>query len=87
MARRGNGSTAISCMSCDPTHGSCYDKCQNKVNYLYYACDGICLPDGYFFDPRKSSFFLLSSYSLLLFSLIMIYYSKIFIWMLEKCFT
>ena len=25
----------------------------NKVNYLYYACDGVCLPDGYYFDPRQ----------------------------------
>jgi hypothetical protein len=55
MAKTGNGSTSSSCMSCDPTHPVCQPKCQNKVNYLYYACDDICLPDGYFFDPRKSA--------------------------------
>ena len=30
MARKGNGSTPVSCMSCDPTHGYCSSRCQIK---------------------------------------------------------
>lgn len=33
--------------------GSCPDGCQNRIDTMYVACDGVCLPDGYFFDPRK----------------------------------
>mmetsp|Transcript_2316 Transcript_2316/g.3557 ORF Transcript_2316/g.3557 Transcript_2316/m.3557 type:complete len:99 (+) Transcript_2316:130-426(+) len=53
IANRGDGTTVNSCMSCDPTYGVCPDGCQNKIDKMYYACDGVCLPDGYFFDPRK----------------------------------
>jgi hypothetical protein len=40
-------------MACDPTKAACPDGCQNKIQKMYFGCDDICLPDGYYFDPRK----------------------------------
>jgi hypothetical protein len=53
VAAAGDGSTPGSCMSCDPTRPVCAHNCQAKINDMYYACDGVCLPDGYYFDPSK----------------------------------
>ena len=53
LARNGDGTTVTSCMGCDPTQGECYFNCQAKVDALYKYCDSGCLPDGYFYDPRK----------------------------------
>ena len=41
------------CMACDPTQSRCPKKCQSKVNSLYTKCDGVRMPDGFFFDPNK----------------------------------
>jgi hypothetical protein len=46
-------------MSCDPTVQYCPDGCQGLVDKMYYDCDDVCLPDGYYFDPRKRKYSLL----------------------------
>jgi hypothetical protein len=38
-------------MMCDPTLNVCPVGCQGLVNELFKDCEGVCLPDGYFFDP------------------------------------
>lgn len=51
LAKLGDGSTPSSCMACDPTLPTCYGFCQALIDKLYYFCDDVCLPDGYYFDP------------------------------------
>ncbi len=48
------------CWGCDPTIGTCVLNCQQLINTLYSDCDGVCLPDGYYFDP--SLFFLFTNF-------------------------
>lgn len=52
LAKNGDGSTEGSCMQCDPTQDVCPVGCQALVNHLFQDCAGVCLPDGYFFDPK-----------------------------------
>lgn len=40
-------------MGCDPAQPSCSLGCQKLINKLYENCDEVCLPYGYYFDPRK----------------------------------
>ena len=54
--KAGDGSTPGSCMSCDPTYPFCAKGCQKLIDNLYHICDGVCLPDGYYFDPSTSYF-------------------------------
>jgi len=53
LAKRGRGNTDTSCMGCDPAQPSCSLGCQKLINKLYENCDEVCLPYGYYFDPRK----------------------------------
>eukprot|EP01039_Chlorochromonas_danica_P001100 gene1100-1195_t len=39
-------------MGCDPTYPTCAEGCQDLVKRVYYRCDGVCLPNGYYFDPQ-----------------------------------
>jgi len=55
LATFGDGSTSTSCMGCDPALPECTSPCQSVVDDLYTDCDGICLPDGYYYDPCKTS--------------------------------
>lgn len=55
MSRAGDGTTIDSCMGCDPALPDCFPTCQALVDQLYTQCDSVCLPDGYYFDPRKLS--------------------------------
>ncbi len=43
------------CLSCDPTKPTefCDPACQYALDYQYVACEGICLPDGFYFNPGK----------------------------------
>jgi len=38
-------------MMCDPTTPVCAVGCQGLVDELFKDCNGVCLPDGYFYDP------------------------------------
>lgn len=53
LGKNGDGSTASSCMHCDPTFPDCYYDCQSLIDAMYVACDGVCLPQEYFFDVCK----------------------------------
>lgn len=53
ITKAGDGTTEDSCMGCDPTLKDCFSDCQRLVDQLYRQCDDVCLPDGYYFDPRK----------------------------------
>lgn len=53
LAKKGDGSTPQSCISCDPTHQYCVKGCQKLIDRVYRACDNTCLPDGYFYDPSE----------------------------------
>lgn len=50
LAKRGDGSTYVSCLACEPATPLCTVGCQKMIDYMYLVCDGMCLPDGYFFD-------------------------------------
>jgi hypothetical protein len=60
MTKAGDGTTEDSCMGCDPTLRECFSDCQKLVDQLYRQCDDVCLPDGYYFDPRKCPSMLLT---------------------------
>lgn len=53
VRKAGDGTTANSCMGCRPTKPECSAGCQDLIDNMYLRCDGVCLPNGYFFDPRK----------------------------------
>ena len=53
LSKHGNGSVPESCMMCDPTYATCPIGCQALVDKLYRNCNGVCMPDGYYFDPSK----------------------------------
>lgn len=53
LATTGNGQEANSCAGCDPAVPICSQGCQNYITNVYWDCDSVCLPDGYYFDPRK----------------------------------
>jgi hypothetical protein len=55
LRKAGDGSTIESCSSCDPARPECAPGCQELIDTIYRACDGICLPDGYYFDPGMLS--------------------------------
>jgi hypothetical protein len=40
-------------MACDPAIPDCAPGCQGLIDKIYYDCDGICLPDGYYYDPGE----------------------------------
>ena len=40
-------------MGCDPARPDCAIGCQNLIDSMYIKCDGVCMPDGYYYDPRK----------------------------------
>ena len=42
------------CVGCDPTTPFCDPLCQKWIEYQFAACNGVCLPDGFFFDASKS---------------------------------
>jgi hypothetical protein len=50
LGKNGDGSTESSCMHCDPAIEFCYFNCQELIDQMYESCDGVCLPDGYYFD-------------------------------------
>ena len=41
------------CMNCDPAADQCNPGCQVLIDGLYHVCSGMCLPDGYYFDPQS----------------------------------
>jgi hypothetical protein len=59
VGEAGNGSTPISCFYCDPARESCSKGCQSKIKDLYYDCDGVSLPDGYYYDDNSGMFIML----------------------------
>ena len=66
----GDGSTPNSCFACDPTLSECPEGCRGLILDVFNYCNGICLPDGYFFDRSNNciicSFFLKYSIQLIL---------------------
>ena len=65
LKSRGLGNTPQSCMDCDPALPRCSSGCQGLVKDLYYNCDAICLPQGYYFNPSKTlSFYIYLSFCL-----------------------
>eukprot|EP01038_Epipyxis_sp_PR26KG_P013013 gene13013-17445_t len=50
----GAGQTEGSCMNCDPATNKCAFGCQSAIDKLYWKCDSVCLPYGYYFDPDNS---------------------------------
>ena len=42
------------CFNCDPATNECNPGCQILIDGLYHVCSGMCLPDGYFFDPESN---------------------------------
>ncbi len=60
IAKHGDGYVPDSCMSCDPAVPDCFYDCQPLIDLMYKVCDGVCLPDGYYFDPSKSFFYILT---------------------------
>lgn len=59
LSTTGDGTSPDSCAGCDPALETCTPGCQAYIDKVYYQCDSVCLPDGYYFDPRKAlcSFF------------------------------
>ena len=49
----GGLATSKPCMSCDPTESTCAPGCQQRIAEMYVACDGVTMPDGFYFDPNK----------------------------------
>ena len=41
------------CYNCDPALNECPVGCQQVIDDVYHMCNGICLPDGYYFDPES----------------------------------
>ena len=41
------------CFNCDPALNECPVGCQQVIDDVYHMCNGICLPDGYYFDPES----------------------------------
>lgn len=62
IGARGNGTVPKSCFYCDPAVPQCAPGCQKLVKQLYYNCDSVCLPDGYYFDTTSGVLMLESSY-------------------------
>ena len=54
ISKNGWGSTASSCMGCDPALPNCYFNCPPLVKNVYQLCDSVCIPDGFYFDPKKT---------------------------------
>jgi len=54
ISKNGYGSTTSSCMGCDPALPNCYFNCPPLVKNLYHLCDSMCIPDGFYFDPKKT---------------------------------
>lgn len=52
LRKAGDGTTQGSCSSCDPAVSECEPNCVDLIERLYWSCDGVCLPDGYYFDPQ-----------------------------------
>jgi hypothetical protein len=53
LRKMGDGSTDSSCMDCNPALPECFIDCQERIDIMYRNCQGVCLPDGYYFDPSK----------------------------------
>ena len=51
LRKSGDGSTITSCYGCDPAQPVCSVGCQDLIDTVYYVCDGVTMPDGYYFDP------------------------------------
>ena len=51
--KEGDLTNIKTCISCEPTRQACPRGCQPLINQLYVACDGVELPDGWYFDPDK----------------------------------
>ena len=41
------------CISCEPTRSFCPRGCQDLIDELYVNCDGVTMPDGWYFDPDE----------------------------------
>jgi len=50
----GWGNTIGACMNCITARPECYADCQEQLDLVKKACDGVCLPDGYFFDAAST---------------------------------
>ena len=42
------------CLMCDPTYEFCGGKCQQLIDNVYTGCDGVCLPDGFYYDEART---------------------------------
>ena len=67
LGRPGNGSTSTSCFYCDPARPRCSKGCQGRIDDLYFDCDGVSLPDGYYYDENAGNVFLFSFHNPLFF--------------------
>lgn len=56
LAATGDGKEVTSCAGCNPAQEFCVPGCQSLITKVYWECDSVCLPDGYYYDPRKFSF-------------------------------
>lgn len=50
----GWGNTVGACMNCITARPKCYADCQAQLDLVKTACEGVCLPDGYFFDAAST---------------------------------
>lgn len=50
----GWGNTVGACMNCITARPLCYADCQDQLELVKTACNGVCLPDGYFFDSAST---------------------------------
>ena len=50
----GWGNTVGACMNCITARPKCYGDCQTQLDLVKTACEGVCLPDGYFFDSAST---------------------------------
>ena len=50
----GWGNTVGACMNCIAARPECYSDCQDQLELVKKACEGVCLPDGYFFDAGST---------------------------------
>lgn len=42
------------CIVCEPTNELCPEGCQKLLDFFFKVCDGVCLPETYFFDPQMT---------------------------------
>ena len=50
-----NGTNPSLCIGCSLSQATCPSSCQGYIDDLYRKCDGVTLPENYYFDPPVSN--------------------------------